>query len=150
MDDGARFWCKSDKDGDCWAWNASRFWSGYGMFWHGTRNWYAQRIAYAMTHGNVPENMVVCHTCDNPSCVNPSHLFLGTMQDNMNDMKAKGRGNRLRGESHGMAKITADDAVNIKNRRLAGERVKDLAKEYGMTCHSIYCIATGKSWKVLR
>ena len=91
MDSIQRFWSKVDKRGACWNWTASRMVSGYGVLKFRGRTCGAHRVAYELTHGPIPDGMVVMHSCDNPSCVNPAHLSLGTICDNMRDMYAKGR-----------------------------------------------------------
>jgi hypothetical protein len=91
-----RFWLKVDRRGDneCWLWTASTTGNGYGQFsptCHPPKTGYAHRFSYELHYGPIPAGMLVCHTCDNPRCVNPKHLFLGTHQDNATDMKQKGR-----------------------------------------------------------
>ena len=93
------FWAKVDKSpghgpwGDCWNWTAYKNKNGYGKFMleAGTKSVRAARFAYISTHGQFDPALSVCHRCDNPPCVNPRHLFLGSHQDNMDDMTAKGR-----------------------------------------------------------
>ena len=90
-----RFWRVTNR-GDlksCWLWGASLFTCGYGRFFLKGKREYAHRIAWVIANGNIPEALNVLHKCDNPRCVNPNHLFLGTHNDNMKDMAAKGRGN---------------------------------------------------------
>lgn len=86
-----RFWSKVDKSGDCWEWTACRTRAGYGQFKSDGRLHRAHRLAWALTNGPIPEGKHVLHRCDNPGCVNPDHLFLGSHQDNMDDMSNKGR-----------------------------------------------------------
>ena len=96
-----RFWRKVNQRGpsDCWEWKGGKGHNGYGMFWlnHLNQNGRAHRIAYFLTYGEIPlynekgEELIVCHHCDNTSCCNPNHLFLGTHQDNITDMMSKER-----------------------------------------------------------
>lgn len=89
-----RFWPKTKKVGDCLEWQGVRGKAGYGKTGAGGRGGktlLTHRLAWELTNGPIPEGMCVCHTCDNPPCVNPDHLWLGTHDDNMRDKVAKGR-----------------------------------------------------------
>lgn len=87
----ARFWGRVTRTAGCWEWQGARYPEGYGSLSVNGRRWQAHRLAYSLARGPIPPGMFVCHACDNPSCCNPAHLFLGTNQDNMADMVAKGR-----------------------------------------------------------
>jgi hypothetical protein len=90
----AHFWSRVDRtagESGCWLWSGSLGTGGYGLCGHQKRVKRSHRIAWELTHGPIPDGMVVCHRCDNPPCCNPAHLFLGTLADNVRDMVAKGR-----------------------------------------------------------
>lgn len=105
---------------------------------------FAHRAAYDILKGSVPANMCVCHTCDNPSCCNPDHLFLGTHADNRADQKAKGR--TMVGSKHHGSKLTEADVKKI--RSLHGQYPHtEIAKQYGVSDRTINVIVSRKRWK---
>jgi hypothetical protein len=129
---------------DCWEWQAAKSARGYGFVkYHGSQR-YAHRLAYETFVGPIPDGMCVCHHCDNPSCVKPSHLFLGTHADNRADCVAKGRHGR--GERNGRAKLGESDVAEIRRRLTRGELQQCLADEYGMSNQQISNISTGRAW----
>ncbi len=147
-----RFWEKVDKRGGCWLWRASiavRF--GYGQFGIGTRVFAAHRVSFAITHGRMP-NGILLHTCDNPPCVNPEHLREGTYKDNTQDMIAKGRAgfHKIIGKNNGNAKLSNQEVYEIleKYDRKKGN-APQLAKEYNVTPSLIYMILSGQRRKYL-
>ena len=83
-----QLWERLDKSSACWTWTGKRYPTGYGRF----GKHYAHRVAYELAYGPIPEGMHVCHSCDNPPCCNPAHLWIGTPKDNMQDRERKGRG----------------------------------------------------------
>jgi hypothetical protein len=136
------------KKGDgCREWTGSLATAGYGRVnLGGRRRILAHRLSYELHVGPVPAGLFVRHHCDNRSCVNPAHLFLGTNQDNMDDMWAKGRGPDPRGERNGRAKVTAVQVAAIRARRAAGESSAALAAEFGVTRSAVWQIVRGRSW----
>lgn len=153
-----RFWGKVDrqKSDGCWLWQGSFRQNGYGQFniRRGTHqhNFYAHRVAWELTNGNVLGNLYICHTCDVPACVNPSHMFLGTQMDNMTDMKIKGRAShkgppKATGEQHSQAKLTWVNVHEIRQLRIQGWKLQDLATRFGVGFKNISLIVNGKTWK---
>lgn len=128
----------------CWLWLGTYNFYGYGLFHSRGKQRGAHRFSWEFYRGPIPEGMHVLHHCDNPSCVNPDHLFIGTHQDNMADKTAKGRTNPLRGEECKSTKLTNEDALNIFNSKLS---VPELSKAYGTSHTTIYTIRRGESWK---
>jgi hypothetical protein len=147
---------------DCWLWTGSTDDDGYGVHYVRLKTWRAARLVYFIHYGVDPSALLVCHTCDNPPCCNPAHLFLGTEKDNTNDCRAKGRLNTpsgvrhrtykhpelvLRGEQIGNSKLSAEQVENIRNRFAAGESQQSIANELGVTRGAIKGITSGKGWK---
>lgn len=104
----------------------------------------AHRISWLIHRGRIPEGRQVLHKCDTPSCVNPDHLFIGTHQDNMDDMKSKGRQVGHKGEQNGSAKLTDQEACEIKLMLEEGHhKQKDIAKKYDVSTQLISAMNTG-------
>lgn len=128
----------------CWLWKAYCMPKGYGLFSIDGANRLAHRISYQLFVGTPDPALDVMHSCDNPGCVNPKHLSLGTRVDNMQDCKKKGR--NTPGEKHGRAKLTEAQAVAIKN---ATGLQRDIGKEFGISQTTVYEIKAGRKWQHL-
>lgn len=129
----------------CWHWRGA-FAGGYGRFRMGYKNVAAHRASLLM-FSTPPENfqkLLACHKCDNPRCVNPDHLFIGTHQDNIDDKMSKGRHATGHGVDYKHAKLTEDDVLEIRASELT---VRELALKFGVTTSNITAIQTGKRWK---
>ena len=145
MTDRLRFEIKVKKsDTGCWEWIAAKHPKGYGNFSLGGRVMKAHRVAYQLYVGEIPEGLCVCHRCDNPSCVNPSHLFLGTNADNTHDRDNKGRGSY--GENRPNAKLTDNKVSEIRARWQGGVSMTNLGKEYGVARQTISNIVHRRKW----
>lgn len=147
-DPSVRFWAWVEKSGpdECWIWKGTKDRNGYGRFniRNGINPMLSHRFAWMDLHGRLPNDCLL-HKCDNPSCVNPAHLFEGDRMDNVNDMMAKGR--MPRGEKRGHAKLDREKVVAILCMLIAGKSSNSLSKLYGVTPNVIYGIKSGKRWK---
>jgi hypothetical protein len=152
----ARFWVKVNKDGPevrpglgkCWLWTASITPMGYGNFgvkFPRRRCALAHRVSFQLHYGD-PGPLCVMHLCDQPGCVRPDHMAVGTRTDNQADMKAKGRS--CRGEKAWISKVTEDDVRAIHAARV-NERVADIAVRYGISTAEVYNICAGERWEHL-
>ena len=94
------FWSKVEKTKDCWEWVGCKTDGGYGRYGRKIKLQKAHRISWTLINGEIPKGLFVLHKCDNPSCVKPEHLFLGTAKDNTQDMISKGRKSDVSGEKH--------------------------------------------------
>jgi len=145
------FWDYMDRtESSCWEWKGYRNKDNYGQFQLKGKIRYTHCVAYELAKGAIPEGMEVCHTCDNPPCCNPDHLWLGTHHDNMLDMKRKGRNKFVCaiGEAHRGSKFTSDQVVSIRREYATGKvSLKALASKYNVGKSTIYDIVTGHTWK---
>lgn len=146
----SRFWGKVRKGVRCWEWTGALV-RGYGQLHVGVGRppVRAHRVSWVLHYGRIPDGLHVLHKCDNPKCVRPTHLFLGTALVNAQDRKAKGRGKAVgpgKGEAHHSAKLTGQDVLDIRKRLAAGESGKELAKEYGIAGSTVSNLRTGKRW----
>lgn len=150
----ARFWKKVDKTSSptlCWVWTAYTDSAGYGKFQFADKKpMPAHRYSYELTYGRIRHrDMYVCHKCDNPGCVRPDHLFLGTAADNMADCSAKGRISRrhqIRGVDHPASKLTEEEVIEIYS---SIKTQAFLARKFNVTIATISQIKRQRTWKWL-
>lgn len=143
------FWSYVDRDqkNDCWLWTAYRVPRGYGKFRVGSNKEYAHRVSRVIAHGPIPLKLQVLHSCDNPPCVNPEHLFLGTNKINRADSVNKSR--HARGVGHGRHKINEDDVRNIRVLHTQGFHVSIAMRLYDLSKTQIERIINKRLWKHL-
>lgn len=130
-------------ESQCWEWEGAVLKRGYGSIKVNGSTERAHRIAYRLEHGSIPEGLFALHHCDNKLCVNPSHLYLGTHEDNREDAVERDRTSH--GENHHRAKLTADDVREIRQRG-ENESQRHLANEFGISQTSVYDIINGRTW----
>lgn len=142
-----RFWEKVASAGpdDCWPWIASTGTGGYGKISVDGEHTKATRVGWRLVFGPIPEGMFVLHKCDNPPCCNPTHWFLGTQQDNMDDMKEKGRGRY--GEKAYQAKLNENSVIQIRKLWIEGENLSDLGRRFGVAPATIRDVVYNKTWR---
>ena len=150
-----RFWDKVDRPEEgCWPWVASTDEKGYGFIKRGgygrkgSSNIRAHRVSWMLFNGPIPEGMCICHKCDNPNCVNPEHLFLGTMKDNCHDRDRKGRQRSRKGEEHNLAKLNWRQVEELRDLVLAhGMSQGGVAQIFSISQTVVSKIVLGQLWK---
>lgn len=142
----------------CWEWQRYRKPNGYGYteYWDKAAkkrvNTHAHRLSWIIHNGPIPPGMQVCHTCDNPPCVNPAHLFLGTNYENWEDCVSKGRN---MGGANGppiarpRARLTEADVAEIRRLRASGASRDEVARRFGISVDNVSHVTTGRRWKNL-
>jgi HNH endonuclease len=141
-----RFWRYVDKSGDCWLWTGGTQ-GAYGQIWDGRVNRHrgAHVVSWELANGMfIPKGMQVRHTCDNPPCVRPLHLLIGTALDDGRDRAERGRS--ARGAGHGMSKLTEAVVLLIRERHRLGHSQRRIAKDYGVSQHTVFAIVNRKTW----
>lgn len=142
-----QFWkrvIKGETPDDCWGWSGSSTAFGYSQFHVKRVTTLAHRFSYELHHGPIPAGMVVRHSCHTPSCANPLHLVLGTQADNIADSVNSER--HCRGESHGCAKLTEAQVIEIRAQRAAGASYPSLSEKFGVSAYTIGEICRRESW----
>lgn len=139
-----RFWSKTRKNNECIEWIACLNTTGYGSFWHKGRWATASRVAYEITHGEIPFGLCVLHKCDNRKCVNPDHLYIGTKKQNMQDRIERKPDSYMKGQTNGRAKLIDSQVLEIRNSSLGN---KNLAKQFNVSEGTIESIKSRRTWK---
>lgn len=143
----SRFWKHVKKTKTCWIWTASKFKTGYGQIraieGSPQRNVKAHRLSWELHNGPIPNGMFICHSCDNPACVRPDHLWLGNNQTNMADRQKKGR--TAKGENSGH--VLTEKQVKEMRKRYPKESQRGLAKIFGVSSETARKAILGMTWK---
>lgn len=143
------FWERVDRQGedDCWVWTQTCTLKGYGKVQFNRRRWIASRLSYMLANGPIPSSTLVCHACDNPPCVNPRHLWAGTVADNSRDMVEKGRSSRRIGERNTRCRLTVEQVRKIRSDPRG---YKAIAKELGVGRTTVRDARSGRNWSSVR
>lgn len=139
-----RFWSRVAKQEGCWLWRGGFSSTGYGAISYQDKQLGAHRVSYELHFGKIPDGMHVCHTCDNRACVNPDHLFLGTVQDNLRDAACKGR--TAGGMRNGNVRFTKDEILEIRaSAKTTG--INEIARQRQASATHISRIVRRLLWK---
>ncbi len=139
-----RFWRKVSLTKPCWVWTGAKDRHGYGLMWNGERLVLAHRLSFRVHFGEFDESLHVCHTCDNPLCVYPGHLWSGTNAENTKDKVLKSR--QRRGERTPNAVLTAELVPKLRARHAAGETLTNIAASVGVDRSTVGNAVRRKTW----
>lgn len=142
---GGRLMKLVDKTPTCWNWTGVKDKQGYGEIRDYYKKKRAHRVSWEIHIGPIPDGMCICHKCDNKLCINPDHLFLGTLQDNNRDRDSKGR--NTKGEQQPAHKLTDDLVLAIRRAVKNGVTQSSIAKTLGISKPTINCAVNGKTWR---
>ena len=142
-----RLYSRVSFNGECWDFTGPLNRSGYGVIGDNGKYYYTHRVSWEISNNKkIPKGMIVLHSCDNPSCINPAHLSLGTHQDNADDMCKKGRSHKPKGEKNNNSKLKNEDVVDICKLLNNSVKKSDIAKKYSVSDSVIRNIEIGKVW----
>lgn len=144
-----RFWSRVEKSDGCWLWTGKPCGKGYGSLRSNNVRYYAHRASWIIHRGPIPPQMCVLHRCDNPPCVNPAHLFLGSLADNVRDMVEKGRQSSMPmpGEANGFSRFTDNDIREMRRQRKGGDLLATIARRFSTSQEYVSLIVKRKAWK---
>ena len=142
------FWARCEKkENGCWVWVGATLPDGYGILSFKGKSHRAHRLSYSLAVWEIPVGVSVCHKCDNPACINPDHLFLGTQADNVHDCVRKGRRASKKGTNNGRSKLSEKDVKRIRKIFAEGKKNKtEISKLFGVSDTLIGLIVRRKSW----
>lgn len=139
--------CMDITSSDCWLFTAGTDSAGYGRIWSAGGSTGAHMLSYKYHKGNIPTGLFVLHTCDNPPCCNPEHLFLGTKKDNAADMFAKGRAHVRKGINVNTCKLTEEEVIEIRSLYDQGYSQRTLGEIFGVSHPAIGRIVRRQNWR---
>lgn len=137
------FWSRVQKSNGCWLWTGCTI-KGYGTLRYAGMTYRVNRLSWALAHNPIADGLIVCHDCDNPLCVRPDHLFLGTVADNNHDMSVKGRASH--GSQRPHAKLTEEEVIRLRELHRSGQGVRKLARAFGIAKTTAQQILRRRRW----
>lgn len=146
----SRFWKKVTikSDNECWSWNGSRCANNYGHLTIQHKTWKAYRYSWMIKNGPIPKRMNICHSCNNPPCVNPSHLYLATHKQNMADASRDFL--FVHGINHSHARLNPESVREIRKLRDQGVSIPKLCRQFNMSAGAIWAASKRLSWKSVK